>query len=315
MEAVKLALVLKVLTFNVAGIPFVHPGVEERLSAIGPALAAYDVVSVQEAWLDKHAERLRDLSGLPYYARYERRFFLGTGLAVLSRYPITETKQLVFSCRPSALRVYQGEWPANKGVLLTRLRTPKGPLDVYNTHIVSNYGESAPYRALRLAQVFELAEFIRANSKDRPFLLLGDLNTGPGERAYGVLKDLLGLADSCAPDGCRIDHVLRPRGRAKAKGRLEFQDTGWSDHPAVAAELGWDVLRLRLRPDRRDRLGALEDIETSLSGMLELMARRRRGRSWVPFYGFFMGLRYDHQTRLIAHVRDRAVSSRLKEIN
>lgn len=315
MEALKLALALKVVTFNVAAIYFVHPNVGERIEAIGPALAAYDVVALQELWLDKHAERLRDLSGLPYYVRHERSFFLGNGLALLSRYPIVEVKKMVFSCRPSALRVYQGEWPANKGVELTRLETPKGPLDVYNTHIISNYGESAPYRALRLTQIFELAEFIRANSKDRPFVLLGDLNTGPGERAYGLLKDLLGLSDACGSDFCGIDHVMLPRGRSKSKARLEFQDTGWSDHPAVAADLRWEVLKLRLRPDRRDRLGALEDIETALGSMLELMARRRRALSWIPFYGFVMSLRYDHQTRLIAHVRHRAASARLTELH
>jgi endonuclease/exonuclease/phosphatase family metal-dependent hydrolase len=314
MEALKLALALKVLTFNVAGIPIIHPGLPERLEAIGPALRDYDVVALQELWFDKDAETLRRLSGLPYYVRHERDIILGDGLALLSRYPIVETKRLVFSCRPSALRLYQGESVANKGVMFARLETPKGELDVYNTHVVANYGQSSPYRAFRLTQVFELAEFIRATSKDRPFILLGDLNTGPGERAYGVLKDLLGLNDACG-GSCRIDHILLPRGRARTKGGPQFQDTGWSDHPAVAADLGWDTLRLRLNADKRDRTGALEDIETTLNNMLDLMSRRRRARSWIPVYGFLMGLRYDHQARNITYVRDRATSARLQEIN
>lgn len=308
METVKLALALKVLSFNIAGIPYVHPGLDERVEKIGPQLGAYDVVAVQEAWLDKDARRLSELSGLPESARYQRELAIGTGLAILSRWPIVEKKQLSFTCRPSAARFYQGEWPANKGALMARIQTPKGRLDVYNTHLIAGYADS-PYRTLRLAQVFELAEFIRENSRDTPFILLGDLNSGPRDRAYGILKDLLGLQDVCERTACRIDHVMLPKGRVRARAYETL--SGLSDHDAMAAELDWSALRLRLRPDRRDRLGALEDVETAMQGLIELLARRRRARSWIPGYGFLMGLRYDRQTRLVAWVRDRAASARL----
>ncbi len=323
---------LKVLTFNVGGIPIVHPHWQKRLHAIGPALreAGYDLVALQEVWRDKDALALSRESGLPHFARYERGIALGTGLVLLSRFPILEKSQATFTCKPSKLRILQGEAIANKGVLMARVMTPAGPLDVYNAHLISDYPR-APYRALRLTQLFELSEMVERLSSDRPFLILADLNAGPGDLEYEVLRDLLGLEDPCLRKGrelCgrtdgvkRVDHVLFPRGGSlSATVQTAFTEPisgtviPYSDHSALEASLGRRLLSLRLNPDSERRARALKSVQAEISGMTEAMGRRAGRRAWIPVYGFLMSLRYDHQLAQLSGLKTRAESALIRAL-
>lgn len=308
-----------------------HAEIGRRVDAIARELAHgdFDLIALQEAWRDKDSRQLWKSSGLSDYARYLRDVALGTGLATLSRFPIIEKQQLRFTCRPSALRLYQGESVANKGVLMTKVKTPQGELDVYNTHLISDYPDT-PYRTLRLTQIFDLTEMVRELSAERPFVILGDLNTGPGDSEYEIMRDLLGLQDVCRkkkeelcrdPDrSSRIDHILLPAGRLKSSPLPVFTEPiagttpplRYSDHRGISASLGWELLALRQKPEARYRLQALEDIEAAIDKMLETMARRRRARSWIPIYGFFMAARYDLQLRQLTSVRERVSSQRLQ---
>lgn len=319
---------IRVLTLNVAGVPVAHSKVRARVRAIGEALASrrHDVVAIQEAWLDKDARAVADQAGLPHYARYERRLSIGTGLATLSRFPFREKAQARFTSRPSAIRAAQGESVANKGVLLTRLATPWGPLDLYNTHLIANY-PSGRYYTLRLTQLFELAEMVERHSADRPFLIVGDLNTAPGEDEFQALLDLLGLEDacpSCAPTSNqrRIDHVLLPRGarRGWVKARLAFTGEApglglpWSDHYGVEADLDRRVMKLRLNPDPELRAEALARIDKAVGRMVELMLKRRARRAWLPLYGFGMTLRYDKQISQLLEIQARVQTARVQTL-
>lgn len=317
---------LLLLTLNIGGIPIVHRDLPQRVEAIGRELKAggYDIVGLQEAWRDKDAEALSAGSGLAHLARYERDVLLGTGLAILSRFPILQKFQRPFTARPSALRIYQGESVANKGVLMARIQTPGGELDVYDAHMISDY-PAYRYRTLRLTQIFELAEAMDAWSSGRPVVLLTDLNAGPGDSEYEILKDLLGLDDVCrrrdeelCPDPgrrTRIDHILMPLGKLKRTGKPALvNDTPYrySDHQGVSAEMEPKALALRRKPNLRHRAEALEDIETAITAMLDAMARRRRERAWIPAYGFLFALRYDHQASYLTALRDRVHGQRLR---
>jgi sphingomyelin phosphodiesterase 2 len=323
-------LVISLLTMNVAGIPLVHPHWTPRRAELGRDLRAgnYDVVAMQEVWMDGDASELSETSGLPYFARFQRQIDFGTGLAVLSRWPVLEQKQIWFTCRPSKLRSYDGEAIANKGALLVRLQTPSGPLDVYDTHLIAEY-RIARYRTLRLTQVFELAEFIAENSTAAPFVLVGDLNASRDDEAYGVLRDLLGLDDPCEKKGkeaCgatvsedwsgakKIDHVLLPRGGKGAAGVAEFAPLAdgepLSDHKAVAAKIEAASLRPP-RYDRTKRLAALARVDAAIAGMADAMARRRARRSWIPVYGFLLSARYTHQLEQLYSLRARIETARL----
>jgi sphingomyelin phosphodiesterase 2 len=323
---------LRVLTYNVNGIPFVTQNWDLKRKAIGRRLreGGYDLIALQEAWRDPDARELAEASGLPYATRYERGFGVGTGLLILSRYPILEQHEREFTLRPSALRWMQGESVANKGVLMVRVEAPGGPLDVYTAHPVAAYSD-AKYGTLRWTQLFELAEAIGDWSKDRPYLLLGDLNTAPGDEGYGFLRDLLGLEDACLEhgkdtcgvtnieDGARIDHVLAPRGpgrfataRTAFKGNIPDTSIAYSDHLAIEAEIDGRLLKRRAAPDPKAREAALDVLEKRLTQMMNAMWRREQARRWIPVYGFLLSTRYDHQRRQLEAIVARAETLRVR---
>lgn len=321
---------LRLLTFNAAALPLVHPRMSERMREAGAQLAEgqYDLVALQEAWRDVDSAFLAEAAGLPHYARFRRDIAVGTGLSFLSAWPLEEPRQKAFTSRPSALRFYHGEWPANKGVLSSRLRTPSGTLDVFNTHLISSY-PGAPYYTLRVTQVFDLAEEVLRRAEGRPYVLLGDFNMAPGEPDYALLIDLLDLEDACFEKGrdvCgptidggrRVDHVFLPRGAgrfARARRALDRKLDGMalSDHAAVEVELDPKALSLKPRPDPARRRFALTAVMAAADKMVERMHERLRRRSWVPLYGLFMTLRYARHLDQLADIRGRAETARILE--
>ncbi len=312
---------IRALTFNAAGIPLVHPRLAKRMLEAGRAIGAggYDVVGLQELWRDGDSAALAGAAGLPHAARFHRTIAFRSGLTILSRWPILLKEERPFSTvRPSLRHPFQGEAVPRKGFLLARVATPWGELDVYAAHTLADYPETS-YRLLRLAELFELAEGVRELSAGRPFVILGDLNSGHGDREFDLFLDLLGLGAPCAPRGrelCgdprrpkRIDHLLVPPGRLDATGRLALEED-LSDHPGVAADLPPALLSLRGKPDAKRREAALLAVEEALSGAVERLYRVKRGASWIPLYGAFLAARYDRQASRLAALRERAFTAR-----
>ncbi len=320
------AATIKVLSFNVAGIPVVHEKWASRRAEIARRLkgSPYDIVGLQELWPDKDAMSLFRDSGYPYYARYPS--LGGTGLMILSRYPIIDIRERPFSCfPPAAWTVYQGETLSTKGVIMARVRTPSGELDVYNTHLVADY-PTHDYSAVRTAQVFELAETVAGLSGDRPHIILGDLNTGPGDAEYEAARNILGVSDACitgeiehCPDharGTRIDHVLFSPGlKALARGRLPFDlppgigPTPLSDHPGIWAEFG--PTNSAVAPTPASRARALSEMEAFLDRSLKRLYSDRKWWSWVPLYGSLHWLSYGKEIAALEAVRFRVQSAAL----
>ena len=320
------AATIKVLSFNVAGIPVVHEKWPARRAEIARQLrdADYDIIGLQEMWPDKDAMALFHESGYPFYARYPS--LGGTGLMILSRHPIMEIRERPFSCfPPAAWTVYQGETLSTKGVLMARVRTPSGELDVYDTHLVADY-PTLDYSAVRTAQVFELAETIAGLSGGRPHIVLGDLNTGPGDAEYEAARKILGLSDACrtgemehCPDharGTRIDHVLYSPGlKALGRGRLPYDlppgigPTPLSDHPGIWAELGPAASALSV--SGQARAGALAEMEAFLDRSLKRLYSDRKWWSWLPLYGTVHWLSYGREIAAMEAVRFRVQSAAL----
>lgn len=319
---------IRVLTFNAAGIPLVHPGVARRMRAAGEAIAAggYDVAGLQELWLDRDSAALAAAAGLPDAARFDRRFALRSGLTILSRWPILLKDERAFSTvRPSLRHFFQGETLPSKGFLFARIATPWGELDAYSVHNVADY-RVVQYHLLRLTELFELAEGVLELSAGRPFVILGDLNTGHGDREFDLFLDLLGLSDLCAPGGrdlCgdsrrrkRIDHILVPAGLLEAAPRrvLDGPMPGGtmtlSDHAGFAAELPRAFMALRARPDPKRREAALLAVEAETGAAVVRLSERKRDSAWIPFYGSFLAARYDLQAARLTAIRERATSAR-----
>lgn len=309
--------ILSALSFNVAGVPLVYAGWARRRDAIARRLRAssYDLVALQEVWLERDAEFLRRGSGLPHHARLTGEGLLGDGLLILSRFPILQTRRLTFRCRPPSLSIlHRAEFLAAKGAVLARVQTPWGSLDVYDVHLAADY-PSVSNREVRLAQLFELFLMIERHSSGRAFVILGDLNSQAGDPEYVLLRDLVGLRDVCMrgrrdlcgasyPDeGLRLDHVLLPAGNLPASARLAF--TGnvpgaglrYSDHAAVEAEISPGVTGLQWRGVPARQRATLESLQSALSSFQAALSARTQGRRWIPLYGFL------HQARYLPEIR------------
>lgn len=318
---------IRVLTFNAAGIPLFHPALSKRVAAGGRTMAAeqYDLVGLQELWRNKDSAALAEAAGLPHIARVDRDVAFRAGLTILSRWPVILKEERAFtSLRPSLRNPGQGEMLVSKGFLFARLATPWGELDAYTAHTLADYRD-VRYRLLRMTELFELAEGVRTLSAGRPFVILGDLNSGHGDREYEVFLDLLGLRDVCAKNGkeaCpdprhtpRLDHILVP-GELAATGRLSLDapiDASGltpSDHPGIAADLPRALMSLRAKPDPKRREAALLIIEEALSAAIERLETRRRREGWIPIYGAILSARYARQTARLTVIRERAATAR-----
>jgi endonuclease/exonuclease/phosphatase family metal-dependent hydrolase len=184
---------LKVITFNVQFLPGIagafntRPEPYYRAQTIGNHLAAYDIIGLNEVFEPAHRETLlgelkRGLGDNFYCVTppaYEQTIFkVGSGLAIVSRFPIVASHSMVYGNDSSILKYgFGADGFAAKGALHAKVwRGGDSPeddcLDVFVTHMESQ--ESAA----REAQYPKLAEFIRQHSAPgRPVLILGDFNT------------------------------------------------------------------------------------------------------------------------------------------
>ncbi|WP_198147473.1 endonuclease/exonuclease/phosphatase family protein [Sphingobium chungbukense] len=154
-----------------AGYPYVVYGADDDAGSDltpGPADLRF---AARESWL--HGE------GIGKYA--------GSGLQILSDYPIVDVRRMVFPTFACA----GFDCLANKGALLARIRLPgqADPVDIVTTHLNSR-------RASRVAdersnhafaeELADLGQFIRHNHDPRnPLVVAGDFNAGqtPARRA------------------------------------------------------------------------------------------------------------------------------------
>jgi hypothetical protein len=176
-------------------------------------------------------------------------------IGLLSRHPFTQTSFIDF-----------GATFVRAGVQHGRVSMDGQEVDVFCTHLASEIGGipySGPHGSFdgeRGQQIGLLLDFIRETAGDRPVILLGDLNTGPGE-ADGHFQELLGfgLTDATAGVDCtlcpdntfspgrkprRVDHVLTRGLSVETAGtmlteavEIGGEPTSLSDHHGVTATL------------------------------------------------------------------------------
>lgn len=184
---------IKLLTYNVAGLPFLAGGkIPRRYREIGLHLNAsdFDVVALQEMWSKKTGELL-SASQYPFVAKAENMHgvFGGNGLATLSRFPIVEVGVFEFSKRRSIER------SVRKGALFTRLQVGNEFLDIVNVHAPSTTGFNPEARIapIRRENLRELADYLaRRKIPGIPQFVVGDLNTPGCGPEYESLVQLFG---------------------------------------------------------------------------------------------------------------------------
>lgn len=191
---------LNLLTLNMWGLPdrgFVRLSFarHERMGVLCEELKAqaakpegYDIVLLQEMWMEEDRLRLRDC-GYRYVADEEEvGADLDSGLITLSRLPITAVDRVIYRHQGNPRTVTKdGEALVRKSVLFARVQSEKmGDVWVANTHLVAVHDmQNDYYESLRVQQFSELAAAVRAKQKSSIAMIIGgDMNSGPGYRIW-----------------------------------------------------------------------------------------------------------------------------------
>lgn len=272
-----MALELSILTLNVWGIPYISKDRDVRINAIGDQLATgkYDMVSLQEVWSENDYQTLKKQTELVLpFAHYFYSGVVGSGLCVLSKWPILSAFYHQWSVNGYVHRIQHGDWFGGKGVGMCKINVNGKLIHFYTAHLHAEYDRKFDdYMAHRVIQAFDTAQFIE-NTRGSSILqiLAGDLNTEPGDLAYRVLLTTSQLNDAykeqndldgtneCAknyytalnvaktsPKGKRIDYILHRPGYKYESEILEYShpfpskipgyEFGYSDHEAVFAKI------------------------------------------------------------------------------
>ncbi|MBL4788848.1 MAG: endonuclease/exonuclease/phosphatase family protein, partial [Kordiimonadaceae bacterium] len=141
----------------------------------------------------------------PYMSFSDPQKFTGSGLMILSDFPIIEAFHKTFNSDECA----GIDCLSNKSILFARIQVPgvSEPVDIINSHFNSRSAAKAPKKiSLRIhkRQADVLKWFIEKTSVGNPLILAGDFNTKQPAR-YEYFSKLMGLRD--AGEKCVADTV------------------------------------------------------------------------------------------------------------
>lgn len=134
---------IRLLSLNCWGLKYISKHRRERLKEIGVQIASSnplpDIVGLQECWTQEDYSSIVEQTRhfLPY-AKYYYSGIFGSGLAILSKWPIEESSMFRYSLNGRPTAFWRGDWYVGKGVACARIRI--GPLQndvvqVFNTHV------------------------------------------------------------------------------------------------------------------------------------------------------------------------------------
>ncbi|XP_046747788.1 putative neutral sphingomyelinase [Diprion similis] len=307
--------ILNLLTLNCWGIPYVSKNRLYRMEAIAEKCVTddYDVVCLQEIWSvsDFKMIRAKVREKLPY-SHYFYSGVVGSGICMFSRFPIQDVMFHKWPLNGYVHKIHHGDWFGGKGVGLCKIKLKNINVNVYVAHLHAEYDrENDEYKAHRVLQAFDTAQFIRMTMGGTDAVVLGgDLNTEPKDIAYRIIRGIAGLEDACSisnsnlgtnecannsytpkkvakkePDGKRIDHILYLGSKnikmevANYKHpfpkRVPNKDFSYSDHEAIMASF-------KLRKGECEIVGS--DVRESLKealGICQLALKSiKRERIW-----------------------------------
>jgi endonuclease/exonuclease/phosphatase family metal-dependent hydrolase len=241
---------VRVLTWNVWGLPAVSTNLEARMNALPDAIAKLgpDIVLLQEIWAESDGDRVRRglaSHGYPYTSHLAHTEHGMTGLFTASKLPLKNVGFLPFASGRIGHSFWHLEWIASKGVGRFLVQTPLGELEVQNTHLQAQYDTDA-YDAERLSQASEI--LLMRQDRALPLVLGGDFNTGSGELPRQALLDLIALHDTTpSPDPdtifvrsggtTQIRVVATRQALTEAVTLANGVTAPLSDHPAVVVDL------------------------------------------------------------------------------
>lgn len=241
---------LRVLTWNVWGLPVVSPNMDARIAALPDAIAKLDpdIILLQELWEESSGNRVRqglERHGYPYASHLAHTASGMTGLFTASKLPLENVGFMPFASGRIGHSFWHLEWLASKGLGRFLVQTPLGAIEIQNTHLQAQY-DTDGYAAERLSQVGEIVSMHQDWSL--PLVLGGDFNTGAEELPRRALLALDALSDatpSPRPDTIFVRNgkttmvrIVETRSALTEPVRLENGVvTELSDHPAVVVDL------------------------------------------------------------------------------
>ncbi|MCB9896719.1 MAG: endonuclease/exonuclease/phosphatase family protein [Planctomycetes bacterium] len=201
---------LRVGTFNIHDLYLASSDRPERMRAIADLLidTQIQVAGIQEAFVASDREVLFARLGdqLPYHAYFDYGP-VGSGLLIVSAFPIVATSMQPFEARGKWYKPWHGDWWAGKGVASATLACPG--LDVVlmdvHAHAQHDFEDDDEYLDVRTRQMVEIASRVEEAARgDALAFLVGDLNCGPGDSEY----EHLSTAPLVHLLGAVIDHIF-----------------------------------------------------------------------------------------------------------
>lgn len=185
---------MKILTYNLGMLfPFNDKNNQNKIDNIINLIYSYDIIVFQEILYKPSREYLIEkikLKGFIFNNYFSHgpgflftKNYSGTGLLVVSKYPIIETIYKKYSINGKPHKILHSDYMIDKGVGLCYIQFNNIIINLYVTHLHANYvdkwsllNHKDEYKHHRIAQLFELAQFIRITKNNNFNILCGDLN-------------------------------------------------------------------------------------------------------------------------------------------
>lgn len=241
---------IQVVSYNIKGLPSVVMSgdfSDARYPLMGKLVAEKaEILLLQEAFSDQVPALLK-AAAFPHQSvgpAAGTMLGVGSGLVILSRYPILYEASEVFGAKACL------SWDclSNKGVQMVRLGVPglPRPLEVYNTHLQAGREDTK----VRREQVKTLLKFFSTQHvKGNPVIFAGDFNFRPGLGQKSYLDFSSGTGFSHAGKFCL------------EKGCTKVEDSGWHglwqgavDHQFYSSTGPVQILPLSVNRSFRERV-------------------------------------------------------------
>ncbi|CCG83414.1 Putative neutral sphingomyelinase [Taphrina deformans PYCC 5710] len=188
---------LEVITLNCWGLKYISKLTTERIQHIAEELAhsQCDVVCLQEIWQWEHWEHIRNrLEDRLPHAKYYWSGVMGSGLAILSKFPIVQTDMRPYTLNGRPQAFFRGDWYVGKGIASAIIALPDGrQCQVFNTHMHAPYNEAIDtYLCHRTAQGWDMRKILLASVQAGYITFAtGDFNSIPGSLVHRFLTTYL----------------------------------------------------------------------------------------------------------------------------
>lgn len=250
---------VRVATANLWGVSVLGVDIADEIDARFTAFATrlaenpndLDVVLIQEAWDDDARRALVEHEGVGRQFPWRVDAVEhpgGSGLVILSAFPIDEVRFHRFEAQGNCLKFWEGDCSAGKGVLAARLRIRDESVWFADTHLIACYQEAPalsacdqddPNGEARWKQVEELRAFLTSLDPEGPIVVGGDFNFVPNSRYHGAFAAGEGARAWVDPgddagDAGRLDYIwTRPGARHQWVARVPL--TPIATEPVTAA--------------------------------------------------------------------------------